>query len=217
MHLDVFIEEFKTYKSLLSDIKNEYEAAIRKHKSTISDLEPFRKQIVLTRYEAAKELDDFHERVNAEVAEYQSKIASLGQQVEEKHGQIVMHQGEITALKKEVVVKNEMAVQITAFQEQISELNAKIQQVELDRLHETDALKETIKELRRANDKAKTDLQNKTDECNSIIANSVPKSSLQEAMSRIKGLKEDLVDSRKEYEQSVCHLNMVHTVISMRW
>lgn len=62
--VDVFIDEFKTYKGVLSEIKNEYEALIKNQQSTIAELEPYRRRIVLTKYEAARQLDELNYKAN---------------------------------------------------------------------------------------------------------------------------------------------------------
>lgn len=121
----------------------------------------------------------------------------------EKNNHIAALQKEIADLHVQLKDKNDMANQIVMYQEQISEMQMKYQELESLRQQDVNELTSASKEIKRQLEKCKTDLAHKTEECNSIVSNSVPKSSLMDAMARNKSLKEDLTDSHKEIEKMV--------------
>ncbi|KAI9098783.1 hypothetical protein DFS34DRAFT_89456 [Phlyctochytrium arcticum] len=62
-----FIEEFRTYEPLLSEIKNEYEMALQAQRAALSKLEPLHSQLAVHRYKAAQELDQMQQEANTKL------------------------------------------------------------------------------------------------------------------------------------------------------
>ena len=56
---DFFIDEFKTYHSILSDIKNEYEARICVLQTELNELLPLKGQVQFLKMENIQEMDRF--------------------------------------------------------------------------------------------------------------------------------------------------------------
>jgi hypothetical protein len=54
---DYFIHHFKTYETILTDIKNEYEVTIAEQRQLIEQLEPLKTKISLCHLETKKEVD----------------------------------------------------------------------------------------------------------------------------------------------------------------
>ncbi|KAM9481720.1 translin-associated factor X-interacting protein 1 isoform 3-T3 [Clarias gariepinus] len=79
---DCFIEDFKTYKPLLSAIKNEYEITLAYLQQKIQELEPLRAQIVLLNERCEERILDLRKQERAEITALKQERQHLQQVIE---------------------------------------------------------------------------------------------------------------------------------------
>ena len=164
--------------------------------------EPYKKKLYFSKYEAAQELDAFHEQADTDLKQAQHESSELKKAVKVRDEKIQLLEHTVVDLQRQLALKEELTEQIARSEAQIIELNGKIHQLDMDSSNEIHRREESIAELKKNLEKAKWDFQQKKDECNSIISNSVSKSSYYDAMDKIKTLKEELLETRRDLEQT---------------
>ncbi|KAM6223780.1 translin-associated factor X-interacting protein 1 [Rhynchocyon petersi] len=99
---EFFIEDFKTYKPLLSSIKNAYEVMLAHQREKIRDLEPLKAKLVTVN-------EDCNERILAMRAEEKYEISTLKKEkmnllklIDKKNEEKVSLQSEVSKLRKDL-------------------------------------------------------------------------------------------------------------------
>jgi DNA repair exonuclease SbcCD ATPase subunit len=115
------------------------------------------------------------------------------------------------SLKQQVASKQQLTEQLARCEGQISDLEARLMQTEAEGARELQKQKDVELELKKSLENALKNYEMKTDECNSIIANSVNKSLYNDAMEANKSLKEELAEAKRDIETGVCLFHLIHT------
>ncbi|XP_046720087.1 translin-associated factor X-interacting protein 1 isoform X3 [Silurus meridionalis] len=109
---DYFIGNFKTYKPLLSAIKNEYEITLVYLQQKIQELEPLRSQIVLLSDQCEKRILDLREQERAEITALRQKQQHLLQVIES------MKEQQRTLLTQVLYLEKDLAKQYVLYREE---------------------------------------------------------------------------------------------------
>ncbi|KAJ3195745.1 Translin-associated factor X-interacting protein 1 [Irineochytrium annulatum] len=107
---DFFIREFKTYKPILTEIKNEYETTIKLQRDHIDSLEPLKAKITIAEYEAAREMAKLRSKMLEEISSVTSDKRRLQGERDALHFEIESLKTQLDKTVAELR-KNEGAVQ----------------------------------------------------------------------------------------------------------
>ncbi|XP_053479134.1 translin-associated factor X-interacting protein 1 isoform X1 [Ictalurus furcatus] len=99
---DYFIEEFKTYKPLLSAIKNEYEITLVYLQQQIQELEPLRAQMVLLSEQCEERILGLREQERAEITALKQERQHLQQVIESMKEQQSTLQTQVSYLEEDL-------------------------------------------------------------------------------------------------------------------
>ncbi|KAI4877897.1 hypothetical protein NFI96_016789, partial [Prochilodus magdalenae] len=99
---DYFIEDFKTYKPLLSAIKNEYDITLANLQEQIRELEPLRSQLVLLSEQCERKVLSLREQERTEIRALKQERQYLQQVIENMREQQRALQAQVHHLEKEL-------------------------------------------------------------------------------------------------------------------
>ncbi|KAB5574946.1 hypothetical protein PHYPO_G00214930 [Pangasianodon hypophthalmus] len=99
---DYFIEDFKTYKPLLSAIKNEYEITLVYLQQQIQELEPLRAQMVLLSERCEERILGLREQERAEITALKQERQHLQQVIESMKEQQAALQTQVSYLEEDL-------------------------------------------------------------------------------------------------------------------
>ncbi|KAJ3023452.1 UNVERIFIED_CONTAM: Translin-associated factor X-interacting protein 1 [Siphonaria sp. JEL0065] len=159
-----FINEFRTYEPILSEIKTVYDMTIHAQNLKILELEPFKAKTAILQYEASQEIERFrmeaakkmdaldeknrslhltNETLESEIANVRGHLKNLAEELRLKD----LANSEQDVLKKQVhYLQAQMEMSEANFAEEISKKDAEISNLQMYLLRKTDECKAAIKE-----------------------------------------------------------------------
>ncbi|KAJ1554765.1 hypothetical protein HK405_004117 [Cladochytrium tenue] len=203
---DYFIHEFRTYEQVLSDIKNEYELALRRQGDQLLELEPLRCKLSIGRYQAIQDVacvrEDFAQRLSAmdkENARIRSDNQSLQENIERLSAKIAHLDDELQ--KRESAIHSEELVRarLREVQDQAEENERKLKE-KLDRREGE------LTELRKALGEQSENIKlahELTASLKASLARSVPREELDRANEECRTLRVKLKETEDELGSTV--------------
>ncbi len=74
---DLFIQEFKTYQNILSDVKNEYEAALQNLERQSELVSPLKAKLAILRFENIQEMNQQTAEIDSTLAKFRYSFCLL--------------------------------------------------------------------------------------------------------------------------------------------
>ncbi|XP_041964706.1 translin-associated factor X-interacting protein 1 isoform X2 [Alosa sapidissima] len=102
---DCFIEDFKTYKPLLTAIKNEYEATLAYMRDQIRELEPLRTQLVLVSEQCERRILALREEERAEMKAMKENKKRLHRIIEDMREKQSALEAQVCRLQKDLAAQ----------------------------------------------------------------------------------------------------------------
>ncbi|KAJ3044524.1 Translin-associated factor X-interacting protein 1 [Rhizophlyctis rosea] len=99
---DFFIQEFKTYEPLLTEIKHEYECHLQNMRQEVAKLEPLQSKLAVYRYQAAQELDQVQAEWQKVMDRQKWENRELRQTIRSLNARMDSLRNEYTSLKEEL-------------------------------------------------------------------------------------------------------------------
>ncbi|ORY39383.1 hypothetical protein BCR33DRAFT_788390 [Rhizoclosmatium globosum] len=213
-----FISEFKTYESILSEIKTVYDMSIHAQNLKILELEPFKAKTATLRYEFAQEVDKLRQEAIMRLEELEEKNRVLQTSNEAYQSEISNLKGHLKALAEELRLKDAAGSEEEVMRSQIHYLQ---QQIELNEVAYTEELSKRDAEIT----SLQFQVQKKTDECKKAttenvslkwsLGQKVPRSSLNEKVSenealqkQIKTMETEISNLKAELEKANYNLGL---------
>eukprot|EP00842_Homolaphlyctis_polyrhiza_P003766 jgi/Hompol1/4390/HPOL_003626-RA len=100
-----FINEFRTYKPILSEIKNEYDAIIESQRESLDKLEPLKARLSVFEFQAAQELDKMRNDAMQAMAVVSLENNALLQTIEKLEKQVSTQQKQYHTLIEDMRLK----------------------------------------------------------------------------------------------------------------
>lgn len=107
------------------------------------------------------------------------------------------------SMKQQLASSAQLSEQLARSEGQVADLEARLMQCDAEASREIQKHKDVIAELTKSVDRAVKKYEAKTDECNSIIENSVGKPLYYEVVQKNKALKDELQEAKKDIDIAV--------------
>ncbi|KAJ3409579.1 Translin-associated factor X-interacting protein 1 [Chytridiales sp. JEL 0842] len=154
---DYIIRHFKTYESILSDIKNEYEVTISEQRHTIEQLEPLKSKISLCRLETTKEID----KMRRAAMEEAYRLGLANRQLQREKELLISEADalgqEITKLADELRAKDNAAQSEELMRNRMKEMQAQSELLERQLADAIQQKEDEVREQQRITKKALAD------------------------------------------------------------
>ncbi|KAI9011309.1 hypothetical protein BC832DRAFT_590551 [Gaertneriomyces semiglobifer] len=193
---DAFISEFKTYRTLLTDVKHEYDTALRLQQEAIETYRPMEAELAVHKYKADQDLRraraEGQRLLDAKTAEFNK----LQQQHAKTEGDLESLRYQYNKVTGEVALRDARNEEYTSTK--LADVRTEMQNLEREKNKELQLKDEELADLQGGLRKAHEDL-----------------SSLMDAMN---ALKEEYSDSvtRKDYEAKCVELDCVNAELAER-
>ncbi|KAJ3237990.1 Translin-associated factor X-interacting protein 1 [Chytriomyces hyalinus] len=218
-----FINEFKTYEPVLSEIKRTYDATIETQRLKINQLEPFRSKIDIFKYEATQQLEQLRNDQEARIRQFQDACKSLERDKSALEAEILNLKGYAQSLAQELRDRDLATSDEDALRKQVHELQEQME------ISET-AMHEEMTRRDEEMDRKNRLFEQKLGECRTLskdnmrlrseISEMVPQSMQQAFQTEIDNLKSETRDLTKnleyvkaEYEKCAYNLTMKTSII----
>ncbi|KAI8823267.1 hypothetical protein BJ741DRAFT_634587 [Chytriomyces cf. hyalinus JEL632] len=220
---ELFINEFKTYEPVLSEIKRTYDATIEAQRLKINQLEPFRSKIDIFKYEATQQLEQLRNEQESRIRQFQEACKSLERDKSALEAEILNLKGYAQSLAQELRERDLATSDEDALRKQVHELQ---EQMEISETVMHEEMTRRDEEMDRKNRL----FEQKLGECRTLskdnvrlrseISEMVPQSMQQIFQTEIDNLKNETRDLTKsleyvkaEYEKCAYNLAMKTSII----
>ncbi|KAJ3390908.1 Translin-associated factor X-interacting protein 1 [Entophlyctis sp. JEL0112] len=143
-----FINEFKTYEPLLSEIKCVYDATIRAQKARIAELEPYQAKADIMKYEAAQEIAEYRAEAVKSMDELRVENYKLETENAAFQAEITRLEKHINVLADEVRTKDAMGTSEADLKKRVHHLQEQLEYAEVGFNEEIAKRDKEIEELR---------------------------------------------------------------------
>ncbi|TPX67683.1 hypothetical protein SpCBS45565_g03559 [Spizellomyces sp. 'palustris'] len=184
---DRFIEEFKTYEPLLSQVKHEYEMALQAQRMALDKLYPFMAfilaQLAIHRYQAAQDMDRMREDADMKLQQYMNRNHDLERKSSLLESELESLRHQYGKISNELIRRDARNEEYVS--SKIAEIRAEMDTLERRSQEELRRKEEECSELQRGLRKAHEDLASMVDAMNTLnasYANSVTRSQYEDVV-----------------------------------
>ncbi|KND01399.1 uncharacterized protein SPPG_03209 [Spizellomyces punctatus DAOM BR117] len=165
---DRFIEEFKTYEPLLSQVKNEYEMALQAQRRALDKLEPLQAQLAIHKYQAAQDMDRMREDADQKLQQCMNRNHDLERKSSLLESELESLRHQYGKISDELIRRDARNEEYVS--SKIAEIRAEMDTLERRSQEELRRKEEENSELQRGLRKAHEDLASMVDAMNTLNA-----------------------------------------------